>query len=1000
MTHEPDVPAATTDVPADVPAAADVCADVPPDVPAVTDVPPDVPAAADVSADVPTVADVPAALGHGLAQASADGVYALLTDGTTVLIRPARGGDSDAVRQMHAEMSPDNIYLRFFSVSANSAAREARRVCRPPDVRHAALLAWLGSHLVGVASYEPTGKPGMAEIAFAVSDQMHGRGVATLLLDHLVSIARLRGLRAFTAETLADNHAMLRVFANAGLSARRQLTDGVIETTFPLPVDEADRQLLGYLDSVARREQLADVASLRYLLEPSSVAVVGASRKPGGVGRAILHNIVAGGFGGRLYAINPQADVVEGTACLPSVADLPEPVDLAVIAVPRAAVAQVARDCGRRGVRSVVVVTAGLEADTGSELLAICRSHGMRLVGPNCFGIAIPGQRLNATFAATDPPPGVAGLVVQSGGIGIAVLEHLSRLGIGVSSFASVGDKYDVSSNDLLMWWEQDRTTRLAVLYVESFGSPRRFAQTARRVARQFPVLTVIGGRSAAGQRAAASHTAAAATPLITQEALFGQAGVIATTSLGELIDVAALLACRPMLTGNRIAIVSNAGGAGVLAADACGDNDLQIAVLSELTRQRLRRILPDGAAISNPIDTTAAVSQHQLCACLEQVAQDDGVDAILAVTVPTALGDLTQAILTADIAKPVVAAMLDQQESVRLLRRTAPQRRSPETAPPDTGPTDTAPTDTAPPDTRPTTANATGILGATTSRLEWSIPVYQYPENAARALGHAARYGAWQRRPIGQVPELGGIRADDGREIVIRFLRGQRLGGWLPPAQTAELLSCYGITLAPTHEATDADSAADAAAALGGQVVLKADVAGLVHKSDAGAVLLGLRTESDVRRGYAELAERFGADLRRVLVQPMITDGVEVLIGVMHEPVFGPLVVFGLGGVAVDVLRDHVARLTPLTDSDADEMIRGIRAAPLLFGHRGAPPADVSALADVLLRVSRLADDIPEIAELDLNPVIARADGACPVDARIRLVPAEPQDPFLRRLR
>ena len=974
MTNEPDVPAATTDVPPDVPAAANIPADVPP----VTDVPPNVPGGTDVPPDVPAGTEVPAAPDHGLAPAPADGVYALLTDGTTVLIRPASEDDSDAVRQMHAEMSPGNVYLRFFSISPSSAAREARRVCRPPDLQHAALLAWLGSQLVGVASYEPTSKPGVAEIAFAVSDQMHGRGVATLLLEHLVSIARLRGLRAFTAETLADNHAMLGVFANAGLPVRRQLIDGVIETTFPLPADEADRQLQGYLDSVARREQLADVASLQYLLEPSSVAVVGASRKPGGVGRAILRNIVAGGFGGRLYAINPRADVVEGIACLPSVSDLPEPVDLAVIAVPSAAVAQVARDCGRRGVRSLVVVTAGLEADNGSELLAICRSHSMRLVGPNCFGIAIPGQRLNATFAAADPLPGVAGLVVQSGGIGIAVLEHLSRLGIGVSSFASVGDKYDVSSNDLLMWWEQDRTTRLAVLYVESFGSPRRFAQTARRVARQFPVLTVIGGRSVAGQRAAASHTAAAATPLITQEALFGQAGVIATTSLGELIDVAALLACRPMLTGDRIAIVSNAGGADVLAADACGDNDLQIAVLSELTRQRLRRILPDGAAISNPIDTTAAVSQHQLCACLEQVAQDDGVDAILAITVPTALGDLTQAILTAAIAKPVVATMLDQQESVRLLRRTARQR----------------------PDAGPTATDATGSPAATASRLEWSMPVYQYPENAARALGHAARYGAWRTRPVGQVPELGGIRPDDGREIVIRFLRGQHLGGWLPPAQTAELLSCYGITLAPTREAADADSAADAAAALGGQVVLKADVAGLVHKSDAGAVLLGLRTESDVRRGYAELAKRFGADLRRVLVQPMITDGVEVLIGVMHEPVFGPLVVFGLGGVATDVLRDHVARLTPLTDSDADEMIRGIRAAPLFLGQRGTPPADVSALADVLLRVSRLADDIPEIAELDLNPVMARADGACPVDARIRLVPAEPQDPFLRRLR
>jgi acyl-CoA synthetase (NDP forming)/RimJ/RimL family protein N-acetyltransferase len=863
-----------------------------------------------------------------------DGVYALLIDGTTVLIRPARAEDADAVRQMHAEMSPSNIYLRFFSISPLAAEREAKRVCRPPDSEHEALLAWLGSQLVGVASYEPTGKPGIAEIAFAVSDHMHGRGVATLLLDHLVSMARLRGLQAFTAETLADNLAMLRVFANAGLPARRQMADGVIETTFPLPADEADRQLQGYLDSVAKREQVADVASLRYLLEPSSVAVVGASRKPGRVGHAMLRNILAGGFAGQVYPVNPRAKSVEGIACLPSVADLPEPVDVAVIAVPPLAVAQVAQECGRRGVRSLVVVTSGLDADTGSELLAVCRRYGMRLVGPNCFGIAVPGLSLNATFAATAAPPGVAGLVVQSGGIGIAVLEHLSRLGIGVSSFASVGDKYDVSSNDMLLWWEQDSITRLAVLYVESFGSPRRFAQTARRVSRRIPVLTVIGGRSAAGQRAAASYTATAATPLITQEALFEQAGIVATTSLGELIDVAALLACQPLLAGNRIAIVSNAGSASVLAADACGENGLNVAVLSAPTQQRLHRTLPAGAAVSGPVDTTATASQDAFRTCLELVARDDGVDAVLAITVPTALCDLTPAILRANVTKPLVATMLDQQESVRLLRRQSGRARA-ATA---TDPVGAAAGGTASPPPDGT------VSAASHSLLSQSIPVYLYPESAARALGYAARYGAWRSRAPGLIPELTGIRTQDARTIVARFLSSQRPGGWLPPAETAELLSCYGITLSPTRRVTDTDPAAAVAVASRG--------------------------------------------------------GVEVLIGVVHEPVFGPVVVFGLGGVAAEVLGDHAARLAPLTDADADELILGIRAAPLLLGHRGTPPADLSALADVLLRVSRLADELPEIAELGLNPVIAHADGVYPVDARIRLVPAAPQDPFLRRLR
>ncbi len=898
-----------------------------------------------------------------------EGVYALLTDGTTVLIAPARAEDEAAVKQMHAHMSPDNIYLRFFSISPLAADREATRVTRPPDAEHCALLAWLGSQLVGVASYEPTGKPGVAEIAFAVTDHMHGRGVATLLLDHLVSTARLRGLRAFTAETLADNVPMLRVFASAGLAARRQVSDGVVETTFPLPSDEADQQLQHYLDTVAWRERSADVASLRHLLEPSSVAVVGASRKPGRIGHAILRNIVSAGFTGRVYAVNPHAKSVLGVACVPSVADLPEPPDVAVIAVPPPLVNAVADECGRRGARALVVVTAGIGAQDGAELLATCRRHGMRLVGPNCFGIAIPPLGLNATFSGAEPPPGCAGLVVQSGGIGIAVLEHLTRLGIGVSSFASVGDKFDVSSNDMLMWWEQDKTTKLALLYVESFGSPRRFAQTARRVGRQFPVLTVIGGRSAAGQRAAASHTAAAATPLVTQEALFAQAGVVATTSLGELIDAAALLASQPLPAGNRVAIVSNAGGAGVLAADACGDNDLRVATLSDSTQQRLRRLLPAGAAVAGPVDTTAAVSRQAFRSCLERVAKDDGVDTVMAITVPTALGRLAPAILTAKLAKPLVAVMLDQQESVSLLRQ--PRR-------PDEDPGDDLPAEAGP-----------------------AIPSYLYPESAARALSHATRYSAWRSGDEGTIPDVSGIRQDDARQIVARFLAGQHLGGWLPPDLVFDLLACYGINLVPTLEAASLEGAVKAMSELnGGPVVMKADVAGLVHKSDAGAVLLDLRSVHDVRRGYAELTGRFGADLRRVLIQPMITDGIEVLIGVVHEPVFGPLVVFGLGGVATDVLGDHAARLTPLTDVDAEEMIRGIRAAPLLYGHRGSTPADLGAIEDVLLRVSRLADEVPEIAELDLNPVLARADDACPVDARIRLVPAEPQDPFLRRLR
>jgi acyl-CoA synthetase (NDP forming)/RimJ/RimL family protein N-acetyltransferase len=881
--------------------------------------------------------------------------YALLADGSTVEIRAARDGDAEDIRQMHAEMSPTNAYFRFFSFSPRAPEREAQRLSRPAGSDHAALLARLDGKLVGVASYEPTERKGVAEIAFAVSDEMHGRGVATLLLEHLVSLARQRRLTAFAAETLPENLAMQHVFADAGLPVERHFADGVIELRMPIPGHEGGK-LDHYLDVVAVRASRADIASLRHLLQPASVAVIGAGRHRGSAGREVLGNILAGGFSGAVYAVNPHGLSVTGATCLRSVADLPASVDLAVVCVPPAGVPGVAEECGRRGVRALVVISASIDGG-GPELLAICRRYGMRLVGPNCFGIISISAGLNATFATRMPVAGSAGLVVQSGGVGVALLEHLSRLQIGISSFASVGDKYDVSSNDLLTWWEQDPQTKLAVLYLESFGSPRTFARTARRVGQQMPVLTVIGGRSAAGQRAAASHTAGAATPLITQEALFGQAGIVATHSLGELVDAAALLSCQPLPAGRRVAIVSNAGGAGVLAADAFGDCGLSVAVLGPSTRRRLAAVLPAGATLAGPVDTTASAGVAAFRDCLEIVAADDGVDAVLAIGVPTAIAELSTAVLTARVTKPMLGALLDQAESVRL-------------------------------------ADQAGV------GPEARIPIYGFPEKAARALAHAAGYREWRDSQSGRVPDLPTADSVGARAMVTAFLMDHPDGGWLPMDDAAELLAYHQIPVVPTRPAGNVAAAVRAAAGLGGHVVLKADVPGLVHKSDAGAVKLDLRTPTEVADAYAGLSAAFGPRLQRVIVQPMLAGGVETLIGVVQEPVFGPLVVFGLGGVATDVLGDRAARLAPLTDTDAGQLISSVRAAPLLFGHRGAPAVDTGALADTLLRVSRLADDLPEVAELDLNPVIARPDGAHVVDVRIRIAPAEPKDPFLRQLR
>jgi acyl-CoA synthetase (NDP forming) len=744
------------------------------------------------------------------------------------------------------------------------------------------------------------------------------------------------------------------VFADAGLHARHKLADGVTELVFDLPGDVADPGWGPYLDAVAERESHADAASLRHIFAAESVAVVGASRRPECVGRAILHNLVTGGYTGQVYAVNPHASELEGIPCLASPAALPGPVDVAVVVVPRPAVLDVAEECGKRGVKALVVITSGLDRAGKASLLACCRRHGMRLIGPNCFGIAVPGLGLDATFGAQHPAAGKAGLAVQSGGLGIALCGQLSRLGIGISSFASLGDKCDVSGNDLLMWWEQDPGTKLAMLYLESLGNPRKFGRIARHAGATMPVLTVHAGRSQAGQRAA-SHTAAAATPLVTREALFAQAGVIATRDIGELLDAAALLASQPVPTGDRVAIVSNAGGAGVLAADACTDAGLHVATLGGQTQDELRRLLPPGANVTGPVNATAAVPPDVFRRCLEQVAADDAVDAILVLTVPTAIADLASVACSAEVAKPLVLAVPDQAETVRLLPGS--------------------PAGPAP------------------------VPAYAYPASAARALAHACRYGAMRARKAGRVPEFGDLQGADARTLIGAFLDRSPEGGWLDPAETADLLACYGITQVTTRLAADEQAAVDVAAQLAVPVVLKANVAGLVHKSEAGAVQLDLHGTDEVRAGYRALAERFGAGMSAAVIQPMVAGGTEIIIGVVQEPVFGPLVVFGLGGVATDVLGDRSARLTPLTDTDATALIRSGRAAPLLLGHRGTPPADLTALQDIVLRVSRLADDLPQVAELDLNPVIARSDGAHVVDARIRLLPAQPADPYLRRL-
>ena len=557
------------------------------------------------------------------------------------------------------------------------------------------------------------------------------------------------------------------------------------------------------------------------MLVPASVAVIGASRRPGSVGRVILRNIITGGFGGPVYPVNPHAAELDGIACLPSAAALPEQVDLAVIAVPAGAVLGVAEDCGRRGVRALVVIAAGLAGPARAELLGICRRHGMRMVGPASFGVANPGIGLDATFAARHPAAGMAGLALQStGGTGFVLVEHLSRLGVGISTLVSFGDKDDVSGTDMLQWWESDEATKLALLYMESIGNPPKFARTARGVGRTVPVLTVAVGRSAAGRRLAGARAAKAATPLVTRQALFEQAGIIAAANLGELLDTAALLASQPVPAGGRVGVVSNTRGAAVLAADACGDAGLQVAALAAGTQRALRDMLGREALVAGPVDTTVLVTPGRFRRCLELVGADPGVDAVLAMTATTAGGDLVPEVGAARLPVPVAAAVLDQVEVVRLLPGPGGDRAA--------------------------------------------VPAYAYAESAVRALGHAARYGTWRATPPGRVPDLAGLRQDRARELVAGVLASPPRGGWLALDPTVELLGCYGVPLADSIGVITEDAAVAAAARFGGPVALRADVPGLLRTSAAGDVLTGLRGADEVRRGFGSLTQTFGGQLRQ----------------------------------------------------------------------------------------------------------------------------------------
>jgi acyl-CoA synthetase (NDP forming)/L-amino acid N-acyltransferase YncA len=867
---------------------------------------------------------------------------ALAADGRIVRIRPVAAGDAQPLRALHEHAGDRSLYLRFFSAGRAQIEQEVRRLARPPDADHVVLVAVDGDAVVGVASYErDDGRPD-AEFAVLVADAQHGRGIGTLLLEELTGCARAAGIRDLVGEVLAANAAMLRVSRDLAPGTPSTWDGGVVAVRVPTAADDAA------LAAVDLRERIAERHALQPLLAPASVAVVGAGREAGGVGHEVLCNLLEHGFTGPVYPINPHATEIADRTAYPRISAVGARVDLAVIAVPAAAVEAVLADAGAAGVRAAVVLSAafGEAGPAGRALQAAvvrtARAHGIRLVGPNCLGVlnTDPAVRMAATFAAAVPPAGGLAVASQSGAVGIALLDHAARTGIGISSFVSLGNKADVSGNDLLAYWYDDPSTRAVALYLESFGNPRKFARVARALGRRKPVLAVKSGRSASGQRAGASHTAAAATPETAVDSLFAQAGVVRTDTLGELLDAARVLVDQPLPAGNRLGIVGNAGGVNVLAADAAEAAGLAV---------------PDAAG-GNPVDLGAAATPAALADAVARLATGGEVDAILAVFAATRANDVPGILTT-------IATAVDAAPALPVLVVLV-----------------------GVPDTP-------AHLGARRA------PVFALPEQAVRALGHAVRYAAWRREPLGRRPDLTGIDPAKARTIVAEALAAGP--GWQPATFAAELLGCYGIPVAPTVQARGLDDVAAAAAHVGFPVVLKSADPAIVHKSDRRLVRLDLAGAGALRDAYLAVTAALGDPDAPVVVQPMRRGGVELVVGVVHDALFGSLVMLGLGGVHTELLGDRTFRLLPVTDLDAARMWRGLRGVPLLTGYRGSTPVDTGALEDLLLRVGRLADDLPEVAELDLNPVLASGDGVVAVDTKLRLAPVgtEP-DATLRALR
>ncbi|HEX6234368.1 MAG TPA: bifunctional GNAT family N-acetyltransferase/acetate--CoA ligase family protein [Jiangellaceae bacterium] len=873
----------------------------------------------------------------------------VLSDGATAHVRPIRPDDRDRLVAFYARVSDESKYYRFFAPYPNLSERDIELFTHVDHADRVALIMLSGDDMIAVGRYDRIDKE-QAEVAFLVEDAHQGRGIGSVLLEHLAQAARENGIGRFVAEVLPHNRKMIKVFADAGYTVGNTYEDGVVHVSFEIhPTEDS-------LAVMTAREHRAEARSIARLLTPQSVAVVGASRSREKVGQAIVRNLVLGGFTGPVYAVNPEATAIAGVPAYASVAEIPAEVDLAVIVVPAPAVLPVVLDCAAKGVKGLVVVSAGF-AETGeqegrarqAELVRLARANGMRVVGPNCLGIVNtdPEYSLNASLAHIVPPPGRVGFFSQSGALGIAILETVAERGLGLATFVSAGNRADVSGNDLLQYWQDDAATDVVLLYLESLGNPRKFFRLARRLAFGKPIVAVKSGRSTQG--VPLGHAVRrSAVPVAAMDALFRQSGVIRVDTLAEMFDAAQVLAYQPLPDGHRVAVVGNSDSIGLLAADAADSAGL--------------------AVVGQPRDLGPSASAADFERALAETLDESNVDSIIVVFVPTvesSRGDEVARVLAATAAarpaKPIVTTFLGSRGVPEPLR----------------------------------------VLDERGIAARGSIPSYPSAEEAARALAHATTYAAWRRRPQGSVPEMDGCDEDGARNIVAAALDGDPNGTDLDHDRLRQLLACYGIPLLEIIPAATVDDAVAAGERLGWNVVLKATAPHLRFRPDLADVWRNIDTADEMRDAWATMAQMLADPAEaQFVVQPMAPPGIPVVIRAEEDDLFGPVVSFGMSGVPTDLLGDRAYRIPPLTDVDAREMIREIKAAPLLLGYRGGAVADLAAIEDLLHRVSRLTDDLPEVIDLQLTPILAAPDGCSVVNGSATVArPGTRSDWYTRRL-